>query len=68
MKDLFRKANAVMLGTGFVPYVVNVYDDSVNLQGKYDPNAIKKLKSWKMHKDDNGYVFFTKSNVKIIMT
>ena len=68
MKDLFRKANAVMLGTGFAPYTINIYSDHVYLQGKFNPDVVRKLKKWEMTKDDNGYIHFIKSNVKIIMT
>ena len=49
-------------------YSIDVTEYSIKLQGKYTPEIARMFKSWTCEIGDTGYIYFTKSNVRIVLS
>jgi hypothetical protein len=49
-------------------YSIEVTEYSIKLQGRYTTEAARMFKNWTCEIVDNGYIYFTKSNVRIVLS
>ena len=71
MKTNFRKLQlflAICKIDADMFYNIEFDEYTIKLQGKYTPETAKIFKSWKCEVSDNGFIYFMKSNVKIVLS
>ena len=65
-----RRARAVMKGLLIQPYTFTIDSTETKIQLYYNSDTVARLKKWEWPYsiDSNGFLVFTKNNIRIVLT